>query len=299
MTEFPVSGVETWWWLPSLVAFCVSTLTSTGGLSGAFLMLPFQVSVLGFTGPGVTPTNLLYNVVGIPSGVYRYGREKRMLWPLAWAIVIGTMPGMAIGTVIRVTLLPDPSAFKVFAGLVLAFVGVRLLRDVVRGEGARPSPRGNGAGRFEVSGGRLTKLTVEYDFGRQRYTASTPKILLLSFLVGVAGGAYGIGGGAVIAPFLVSAFGLPVYTVAGAALFGTFVSSAAGVAMFWLIDLSGLTGSTAAQPDWLLGLALGIGGAFGTYTGARLQKRVPARGIKALLTAFLLFVAGRYIVEAF
>lgn len=43
-------------------------------------------------------------------------------------------------------------------------------------------------------------------------------IFTLSFVVGIVGGIYGIGGGAIIAPFFVTFFGLPVYTVAGAAL---------------------------------------------------------------------------------
>jgi len=45
--------------------------------------------------------------------------------------------------------------------------------------------------------------------------------------VGIVGGVYGIGGGSIIAPFFVSFCGLPVYTVAGAALMGTFVTSIA------------------------------------------------------------------------
>ena len=50
-----------------------------------------------------------------------------------------------------------------------------------------------------------------------------------SGVVGIIGGVYGIGGSAIIAPFFISFFWLPVYTVAGAALMGTFVTSIAGV----------------------------------------------------------------------
>lgn len=46
---FPLSGVQTWVILPPLVAFIVSFFTSKGGVPGAFLLLPFQVSVLGYT----------------------------------------------------------------------------------------------------------------------------------------------------------------------------------------------------------------------------------------------------------
>ena len=91
------------------VAFAISSVTSLGGISGAFLILPFQVSVLGFTGPAVTPTNHLYNIVATPAGILRFVREGRMLWPLAAVIVAGTVPGVIIGSLVRIYLLPDPT----------------------------------------------------------------------------------------------------------------------------------------------------------------------------------------------
>ena len=69
---FPVSGVKTYIFIPPLVAFILSFFTSMGGVSGAFLLLPFQMSFLHFTSPAVSSTNFLYNIVAIPSGVYRY-----------------------------------------------------------------------------------------------------------------------------------------------------------------------------------------------------------------------------------
>src|SRR5215213_5314052 len=68
MMHFPVSGVEVNPLLPLLVAFLISALTAPAGVSGAFLLLPFQVSVLGFTSPAVSPTNLVYNIFATPGG---------------------------------------------------------------------------------------------------------------------------------------------------------------------------------------------------------------------------------------
>jgi len=42
------------------VAFAISSFTSAGGVSGAILLLPFQMSVLGFTSPAVSATNQLF-----------------------------------------------------------------------------------------------------------------------------------------------------------------------------------------------------------------------------------------------
>ena len=52
-------------------AFIISAIATPAGISGAVLLLPFQVSVLGTPSPAVTPTNLLYNVVSTPSALYR------------------------------------------------------------------------------------------------------------------------------------------------------------------------------------------------------------------------------------
>ena len=47
-------------------AFTVSALATPAGISGAVLLLPFQVSVLGTPSPAVTPTNtLIRHIVGI------------------------------------------------------------------------------------------------------------------------------------------------------------------------------------------------------------------------------------------
>src|SRR4030043_471703 len=98
---FPVSGVEVNPLIPPLIALVVSTFTSMGGVSGAFLLLPFQVSFLNFTSPSVSATNFVYNIVAIPSGVYRYLKEGRMAWPLTWVVIAGTLPGVFIGYYLR------------------------------------------------------------------------------------------------------------------------------------------------------------------------------------------------------
>ena len=112
---FSTAGIEVVPWVPPLVAFAISFFTSMGGVSGAFLILPFQMSFLGYVNPSVSATNQLFNIVAIPSGVYRYIREGRMVWPLAWVIIIGTLPGVFIGAFVRIVYLPNPKNFKVFS----------------------------------------------------------------------------------------------------------------------------------------------------------------------------------------
>ncbi|MCK6503839.1 sulfite exporter TauE/SafE family protein [Myxococcota bacterium] len=291
--HFPISGVEVEPWVPPLVAFGVSFFTSMGGVSGAFLLLPFQVSVLGYTAPSVSATNQLFNIVAIPSGVLRYIREGRMLWPLTWTVVLGTLPGVLLGAVVRVTLLPDPGAFQRFAGLVLLAIGARMVGEWLPGARAADAapPTGDMPPIEVVERGARR---VRYRFQGKEHAFSTLPVLALSLAVGVVGGVYGIGGGAILAPFFVTIFRLPVHTVAGAALMGTFVTSIAGVAFYAAI--APLFPDRSVSPDWLLGLLFGLGGMAGMYLGARSQRHVPAGPIKAMLAAVLLFTAGKYLL---
>jgi uncharacterized membrane protein YfcA len=248
-------------------------------------------------------------VVAIPSGVYRYVREGRMVWPLTAVVIVGTLPGVLLGAIVRVKYLPDPTNFRLFAAAVLLYIGVRMVRDLTSKnvastaqsaeqrfhESVKKSLDSNNGTRPE-SATRVVAFKpsyLEYEFQGERYRVSTAGIFILCMLVGIVGGIYGIGGGAIVAPFLVVFFGLPVYTIAGAALMGTLVTSVAGVAFYQAI--SGLWPSMSIAPDWKLGVLFGVGGAAGMYLGARCQKFVPARLIQWMLAGIIVLTAGRYI----
>ena len=300
--HFPISGLDIPIWLPPLVSFVISYFTSMSGVSGAFLLLPFQMSVLGFTSPAVSPTNLVYNIVAIPSGVYRYFREGRMLMPLTLIIIAGTLPGVIAGGFLRLEFLPDPKPFKVFAGLVLLYVGIRMFLDIAKNLKRENSSTSNSTtNNLQWSAKTISLSWNHYDFEFQGtvYKCRTEGIFILSLIVGLVGGIYGIGGGAIIAPFLVAFYRLPVYTIAGATLMGTFITSILGVIFYQLVAPFYETSAMIVSPDWALGVLFGIGGMLGVYLGAKTQKYVSAKWLKLILGLTLLFVALSYIIGYF
>jgi len=316
---FETAGIEVAPWIPPLVALVVSFFTSMGGVSGAFLLLPFQMSVLNFTSPSVSATNFVFNIVAIPSGVYRYLKEGRMAWPLTWVVIIGTLPGVFIGYYLRVLYLPDPRTFKLFVGCVLLYIGVRLIYELTGKASAGKAKMKALEDKFRertkqikdqqksrVASGLPPEAVVktisvsfkriEYEFWGERFSYSTIAMFFLAFAVGIIGGTYGIGGGAIIAPFCVAVFHLPVYTIAGAALMGTLITSVAGVFFYSIIPAKA---GMVTSPDWLLGFLFGAGGFIGIYLGARFQKFVPQKAIKLMLGTIIVFLAIRYISQYF
>jgi uncharacterized membrane protein YfcA len=247
-----------------LAAFGIAVIATPAGISGAVLLLPFQVSVLGTPSPAVTPTNLLYNVVATPGALYRYRRQHQTGGRLALLLTGGTLPGVIAGSVIRVELIPGPKIFDRVVAAVLLPLGAWLTatRAARRAAPARP-PR----------------------------HIPSPVLIGLACLVGCVGGIYGIGGGSILAPVLIGA-GRPAADVAPAALAATFVTSVAGVATFTILSVQH-PGSVA--PDWPAGVALGLGGLAGGYTGARIQARLPEALIRRTVGVLVLVIAARYL----
>ncbi|MFN7105436.1 MAG: sulfite exporter TauE/SafE family protein [Pyrobaculum sp.] len=265
------------WTLP-LVSFAVSLFTSMVGVSGAFLLLPFQMSILGFTTPSVSGTNLVYNLLATPSGIFRYLREGRLLWPLALPAAMGSLPGVALGAYARAYWLADVKTFKLFAAAVLLILGLRLLAT-------RHTPKATPTAATII---KTRPAKVVYRLGGETYSFSPPALTCLSAAVGLVGGAYGIGGGALLAPILATVFKLPIYTTAGATLLTTFLTSTFGIATYHALG---------HPPRWDIGIALGIGGAFGMYTGAHLQKYIPEKTLRTTLAAITFIIATTYIAN--
>jgi uncharacterized protein len=245
-----------------LAAAAIATLATPAGISGAVLLLPFQVGVLGTPSPAVTPTNLLYNVVATPGGLYRYWRQGQRGGRLAIVLVAGTLPGVIGGSVIRVLLLPGARVFDLVVAAVLVPVGSWLA-----------------VSKSSTSTRARTWVIPE------------PLLVLFALAVGCIGGIYGIGGGSILAPVMIGA-GLPPREVAPAALASTFVTSLAGVVTFTILATQE---HGPVAPDWPTGIALGLGGLAGAYAGARLQARLPDVVIRRLIGILVVAIGARYL----
>ena len=277
-----MSGVDSFVLWPPLVAFIVSFFTSMGGVSGAFLLLPYQMSVMGYTTPSVSATNQIYNIIGIPSGVYRYIREKRMVSPLLGSY--HRYPSWRTYRRLGSRRLSSRSqAVQAFRGIRASLHVLSIARDIYKSaRGAALQKRKGQTAMCALRDARFSLACVEYRFAGNTYTFSPWSVLLLCVIVGVVGGIYGVGGGAIIAPFFVTIFKMPIYTVAGAALMGTFLTSLAGAGVLSTLDMA-TVGSLCRSTGLGFGSSLRHWRVRGNVFGARCQKHVPARWIKGLL----------------
>jgi uncharacterized membrane protein YfcA len=242
----------------------ISIVTAPVGISGAVFLLPVQLDVLHVPNPQVTPTNLLFNVIAGPGALARYHRHHQLTSPLARQLITGTAPGVIIGAIIRVYIASGPTLFRILAAAVLLPLGIWLLTPISAQRSSTPH--------------HLAPRTVT----------------VLALVVGIVGGIYGVGGGSLLGPILVGA-GIPVASVAPAALLSTVVTSIIGALTYALLSL--IT-SGAIAPNWPLGIVCGLGGLLGGYLGARLQPHIPDTALRKTLGLLATGLAASYLIDA-
>jgi hypothetical protein len=174
----------------------------------------------------------------------------------SWCSSPGTAPGVLAGSVIRVELLPSPQVFDLVVAAVLVPLGIGLAL-------IRPGPGDN-----PRRPARLIPASV--------------LVFLAAALPGCRGGLrrgiYGIGGGSILAPVLIG--------TGRRALGGRSCRPGVNVRdlgrwrghLHHLVDILSIHEPGSVAPDWPVGVALGVGGLAGAYTGARLQSRLSRGG---------------------
>ena len=114
-----------------------------------------------------------------------------------------------------------------------------------------------------------------FRFSYQLFSISLAIVFTLAFTISVAGSIYGIGGGAMMSPILMTIFKLPVYVIASSTLFQTLVTSLSSLTVDAMLGFA---------PNIPIGIGMGLGGILGGYLGASIQRRAPEWAIKLIVS---------------
>ena len=129
--------------LGAAIAFAIAQVTTPAGVSGAVLLLPVQISILNVPSPGVTPTNLLYNVIATPGGLWRYWRTgAQEMW--------------------------RDFSKRAFCASVQRYIPEVTMADMV------PGPSGVRAQALDAQGRLIDDFVVEADGGRIMHVRNAP-----------------------------------------------------------------------------------------------------------------------------
>ncbi|TAJ48103.1 MAG: sulfite exporter TauE/SafE family protein [Herbiconiux sp.] len=118
-----------------------------------------------------------------------------------------------------------------------------------------------------------------------RPRASFWALCLIGLVAGFLSGLFGVGGGIVVVPALVSILGFPQKLATGTSLLAIAPVTLVGALSYTVL------GTT----DWAYGLLLAAGAVAGGLVGSWLLTRLPSRAVALLFVVFLLVVAVRLV----
>lgn len=211
------------------------------GGGGSILAVPLMVYVVGVASPhiaiGTSAVAVSINALISLSG---HARDRNVKWPCAAVFAVFGIAGAALGAEL---------GKAVNGAKLLAAFGVLMI--VIAGLMLRPRRGGDNP-------------DVRLDL--QSAAQLLPRLAGAGFGVGAMSGFFGIGGGFLIVPGLVTATSMPLLNAVGSSL----VSVAAfGATTALSYAVSGLV-------DWKIAALFVVGGAAGGFVGIRLARRLAA-----------------------
>lgn len=315
---FPVAGVTVAVWHLVLMGFWTGYAMAVVGQASGTFALAYSASVLQFNGVSLSPTTLLVTCLNPFGALLGFKRARQWNTDMALWLCIGAILGAPLGPFIRVYGLSDPVPFKALIGIALLITAVQLCVEISpwylrRAERQRAfKQKFDQAKAMSERAGAMSSglpddfriVTVERSFSRvriaywgQEVTLKTPAMLLIGFVVGIAGSTLGIGGGFLLVPILVIAYALPMYVVVAASIPYVIVLSLAGL-FGYLVTLPLLTG-VSIPPDWSFGLFVASGAIFGAWLAAKTQRFIPESVLKPMLGGVTGLIGALYLVNYF
>ncbi len=260
-----------------LGAFVGFSLGLTGG-GGAIFAVPILIYGLGIPAREAVGISLL--TVGSTAFVGFVQRARRGLveFPTGLLFALAGMVGAPIGSRIA-DLIPDQLLLAMFAGLMI-FIAVRMWLKADEKNTLLPIPDGDNAGP-----------TCRRDpEGRLRLTSQCAMLLgVVGLSTGVLTGMFGVGGGFIIVPALVSFACMGMQRAIGTSLL-----------IITLVSLSGTTGHLLAGKELSLQVStlFTVGSLIGLLIGSSLANRLAGRVLQRFFAVSIVLVATYVVVRS-
>ena len=260
------------------VGLLVGLVGSLIGVGGGFFVVPFLLQMWRpgtFTPATATAASLGVVFLSALSATTANARRRRIDLRMGLVLAAGTLPWAVIGRFVILRLSARVFAWS-FAGLLLAVALYLVLVRLKPGKGlVRGVPR---------------ELT-DSDGQTHRYELNTTAALLVGLLVGLVSSIFGVGGGLILVPFMVVAYGAPTVVATSTAQFAFIFTSLVGVA----VDV--VYGRMTPEGWTVVGL-MGLGVAAGAQVGVALAKKVREKVVRGMLAAVIATVAILMVLNA-
>ena len=239
------------------------------GAGGGFVMVPLLILAWHFQPSLAVGTSLAVVFVTAVSGTFGYARSRVIDYRTGALLALAEMPGAVLGA-IAIKKAPAGLAQIIFGVFFICLATYTALRRSVPAQAATVSaspPRSGTSRRVIVTS---TGTRYEYSFRLLPAMAATA-------VCGVLASFFGIGGGLLRMPLLISIFRFPVPVAAATSIFAMALSTGVGVASH----------AQLGNIDWSVVVFAGLGVLLGAQLGVKVSELLKQRVVITLLSLAL------------
>lgn len=247
-----------------IVGFAAGLLGGLIGTGGCSVMLPIIHFWMGFDAPIAVGTTLFAVIFTAISGAWGHLVKRNLdvratLWLGGFGIL-----GVILGSWLFTLLVGQTKLLGLILGLIFLWPATRMVWEGIT-QRKMPQRKGN---------------TIP---------GSAWGMAIFGFIVGVATGVAGLGGGYALVPGMIYLFGAPVYVTMGTSL----------ATMIPLAVVGGGIKLVQGYVNLGAGLLLALGTIGGAQVGARIIKRFKPSTLKLLFGLYFLYVSLKFITGYF
>lgn len=263
----------------ALLAISAGFLGALLGLGGGVILVPGALFISSAT-DWITPLTpqsavglsvMMMIFTGFASSM-SYMRSGLVDQRAGLVFFAGAAPGAIVGAILNGRF--DVPSFNLFFGVLLIMLAsIMLLRDYMK-------PL-----NFFVKRAH-TKMFVDQDGRTFTYGYPVTVAVMISFVVGMLSGLFGIGGGALLVPVMLLLFHFPPHMAVATSMFLVFLSS--------LVNAG--SHMTLGNIPWANVLPVVIGGYIGGKLGAATNKKIQSKTLVIILRVVLLVMGIRSVM---
>ncbi|WP_156288508.1 sulfite exporter TauE/SafE family protein [Oceanobacillus salinisoli] len=261
------------------IGILTAFIGSIAGLGGGIVLVPslffmqnISESFTWATPQSIVGISLITMIFTALSSTISYIRGKRVDYKTGLLFLTGSIPGGVIGSWLNEFIHVD--TFLLYFGILMLVISLILFmnKDVFRKD---IDPNENGVRIFTL-------------FGEQfHYKVSASAAFILSLVVGMLSGLFGIGGGSIMVPAMMLLFGIPAH-----------IATATSMFMIFFVSISGtITHMALGHIVWEYVLFFVPGALVGGWLGAKVNQRLTGKTLEWILRILLILIGLRMIFQ--
>lgn len=263
-----------------LLGIVTAFIGSLLGLGGGIVFIPTmlfladKLASFSWAKPQtIVGLSLIAMVFTAMSSTISYAKKGRVDFRTGTILLFGSIPGGILGSWINQFVNVDQ--FTLYFGLLV--IGLSLLMFIKR------EPKDTKG--IATEGKNMRRFVVDGEV--HEYVVSVPIAFVISIVVGIVSGLFGIGGGSIVVPALILLFYVPPHVATATSMFMILVTSFFG----------SLTHIYLGHIIWLYALFFIPGAWIGGILGAKVNQSLKGSALSWLLRIILIVIGIRLILE--